>query len=124
MSSWWDKALSGAPTEERRSVPYTPNHVIPALQQQARTLAEQRMPANTTVRDNSTGETTMGTAIRSWSGGEGHRLDGGLTCPRCGSKNIFSRANASMSGISPAPRCFECGWNGKYEQADQSSWSV
>ena len=118
MSSWWDKKLSNKDQQESSSLPpVTKNVILPALRQQAATVAvqEQRDPA---------GQTDMGTAIRSWKGGEAHRREGSLTCPRCGSKNVFSRSNGGTLGHAPAPRCFECGWNGLYEQADQTSWSV
>jgi predicted RNA-binding Zn-ribbon protein involved in translation (DUF1610 family) len=118
MSSWWDKKLSNKDQQESSSLPpVTKNVILPALRQQATTVAvqEQRDP---------NGQTDMGTAIRTWKGGEAHRREGSLTCPRCGSKNVFSRSNGGTLGHTPAPRCFECGWNGLYEQADQASWSV
>ena len=122
MSSWWDNKLNNKATVSRPSAPVTTNHILPALQQQARAVvqaSEQARPI-----PDADGKVDMGTALRSWKGGEAQRLDGGLSCPRCGSKNVFSRANASAGGNVPAPRCFECGWNGLYEQADQISWSA
>jgi hypothetical protein len=120
MSSWWDQKLNNKGDERKSSVPpTTPNYILPAFKQQA--------PAQTSApspQSNPNGQIDMATAIRSWKGGEAHRIDGGLTCPRCGSKNVFSRSNGSVGGRVPAPRCFECGWNGIYEQADQASWSV
>ena len=122
MSNWWDNKLNNKTTEQRPSVPISTDHILPALQQQARAVvqaAEQARPI-----PDADGKIDMGTAMRSWKGGEAHRLDGNLTCPRCGGKNVFSRVNASSGGNVPAPRCFECGWNGVYEQADQVSWTV
>ncbi len=122
MSSWWDKKLSNKTQQETTSLPpVTKNVIIPALRQQASAVAQQ---TSTQTQLDPTGQTDMGTAIRSWKGGEAHRREGSLSCPRCGSKNVFSRSNGGSLGHSPAPRCFECGWNGLYEQADQSSWAV
>ena len=124
MSSWWDKKLTEkGQSEPRSSPPITPNVILPALRQQASTVAAQK-PSTVQEQKDPTGQTDMGTAIRTWKGGEAHRREGSLSCPRCGSKNVFSRANGGSLGHSPAPRCFECGWNGLYEQADQTSWSV
>ena len=122
MSSWWDKKLTGKEPESSLP-PVTKDVIIPALRQQASAVAAQRT-APSPAQSDPTGQTDMGSAIRSWKGGEAHRREGSLTCPRCGSKNVFSRANGGSMGHSPAPRCFECGWNGIYEQADQTSWSV
>lgn len=122
MSSWWDKKLTGA-EPARSSPPITKDATLPALRQQATEVAAQRTALPSTQSD-PTGETNMGSAIRSWKGGEAHRREGSLTCPRCRSKNVFNRSNGGTLGHSPAPRCFECGWNGLYEQADQTSWSV
>jgi hypothetical protein len=124
MSSWWDKKLTGNSSQESSSLPpVTRNVILPALRQQAEAAVTQRI--ETVVPQNDpTGQTDMGTAIRNWKGGEAHRREGSLTCPRCASKNVFSRSNGGSLGHAPAPRCFECGWNGIYEQADQTSWSV
>lgn len=81
-----------------------------------RVLDETRQP---------TDNISMGEAIRLWKGGEAARREGNVTCPACGSRNVFSRAKGTMvNGATPAPRCFECGWNGIYEQGEQSSWAV
>jgi len=70
----------------------------------------------------------MGDAIRLWKGGEAMRKEGNMTCPECGSMNVFGRtaraSNTTVSGNSPAPRCFECGWNGLYNQAIEGSWAT
>jgi len=119
MSSWWDKKLNNKSDERPSAVPpTTPNYVLPAFKQQTVTSAPTPKQADPN------GQIDMSTAIRSWQGGDAHRIDGGLTCPKCGSKNVFSRVNGSIGGKVPAPRCFECGWNSMYEQADQVSWSV
>jgi hypothetical protein len=60
-----------------------------------------------------------------WKGGEATRSEGSLTCPKCGDPRVFTRSNGGTSLINsnsgqranPAPRCFSCGWNGMYEQA-------
>lgn len=63
----------------------------------------------------------MGEALRLWKGGEAMRKEGNMTCPECGSIYVFSRTgrgqNTMVNGAAPAPRCYECGWNGLYDQA-------
>lgn len=118
MSSWWEKKLSGDTEPNKTSLPPTTHRpVLPVFTQQTTPAAQPRQ-----IVQNPSGQTDMGTAIRTWTGGEAHRMDGHLTCPRCGSKNVFSRSNGGGGTKAPAPRCFECGWNGLYTQADQSSW--
>ena len=118
MSSWWEKKLSGDIEPNKTSLPPTTHRpVLPVFTQQTTPAAQPRQ-----IVQNPSGQTDMGTAIRTWTGGEAHRMDGHLTCPRCGSKNVFSRSNGGGGTKAPAPRCFECGWNGLYTQADQSSW--
>jgi hypothetical protein len=72
--------------------------------------------------------TTFQWAKRLWKGGEAAKKQGDMSCPDCGSQNIFVRTakggNTMISGNAPAPRCFECGWNGIYDQGSQSSWAV
>ena len=121
MSNWWSSKLSGEKPEPKPSylMPTKQNN-LPATQQapQQRVLDPQVAP---------TEQIGMGAAIRLWQGGEAARKEGNMICPECGSRNVFSRTgkghNSMINGASPAPRCFECGWNGKYSQADEGSWN-
>lgn len=132
MSDWWSRRLSDpsprpASRQESTTPPVTPPtrfgvHVpvqapqVAPQQGSQRVLDESRSP---------TDNISMGEAIRLWKGGEAARREGGMTCPACGSRHVFSRAKGTMvNGATPAPRCFECGWNGIYEQGEQSSWAV
>ena len=133
-SDWWSKRLSGntsAPKPATTSMPPTspPIKIPPGL-------SHSNPPhyQDTTIkqRDVSKEPITMGEALRMphlWEGvGEAARKQGNLTCPECGSGNVFIRTakggNTTINGSSPAPRCFECGWNGLYDQASQASWGV
>lgn len=132
MSDWWAKKIAGEkPTPERT---YATPPTAPALRfatpaaQPHRPLQEGERQALLDPQRQPTEQIGMGDAIRLWKGGEAARKEGNMSCPECGSKNVFSRvgrgSNSMINGAQPAPRCFECGWNGKYGQADQSSWSV
>ena len=131
MSDWWSRRLSDnsprpATRQSETLPPVTPpmrlGIQVPVAQPQQqpqtnqRVLDEHRAP---------TENISMGEAIRLWKGGEAARREGNMTCPSCGSRNVFTRSKGStVNGANPAPRCFECGWNGIYEQGDQSSWAV
>ena len=131
MSDWWSKKLTGQqPTPQRTyqtpptappvRIPYTQQPQAPAPQHQNQDVLDpNRAP---------TDQLTMGEALRLWKGGEAHRRDGNVTCPDCGSIYVFSRTGrgtgTSINGATPAPRCYECGWNGMYDQASQSNWGV
>jgi hypothetical protein len=58
-----------------------------------------------------------------WTGGEGTKTET-TRCPACGGDHYFSRASGTMRGPAPAPMCYSCGYNGMFEQADQSTWSA
>jgi hypothetical protein len=133
MSDWWSRRLSdpNPPKTREVSLPPTsplirfPAAVTPQHQQQP-----QFQQTSQRVLDDSRAPTDnlgMGDAIRLWKGGEAHRKEGHLSCPSCGSKNVFTRVGRGgtmINGSSPAPRCFECGWNGMYDQGEQSNWAV
>lgn len=129
MSDWWSRRLSDSsprPTQRQETVPpVTPPQrfgiKIPPVQQQPQPVQQHVLDESRPATD----QLSMGEAIRMWKGGEAARREGSMTCPACGSRNVFSRAKGTMvNGATPAPRCFECGWNGIYEQGEQSSWAV
>jgi len=99
---------------------------VPAVQPQQQPNAGNQRVLDETRAPNE--NVTMGEAIRLWKGGEAARKQGDMTCPECGSQHVFVRTakggNTTIGGNSPAPRCFECGWNGLYDQGSQSSWAV
>jgi hypothetical protein len=135
MTDWWSKKLTGQqPTPQRTytTPPTSPPLRIPmqAPQQQPSPL-QQAQQGNQNLLDPNrapTDQLTMGEALRLWKGGEATRKEGNMTCPDCGSIYVFSRtgkgSNSMINGASPAPRCYECGWNGMYDQGSQSSWGV
>jgi len=128
MSDWWSKKIAGdKPTPART---YTTPPTSPALQFPA-TQQPQQPVQNQNVLDPERGATeqiNMGDAIRLWKGGEAARKEGNSTCPECGSIYVFSRtgrgANSMINGAQPAPRCYTCGWNGRFSQGEQSNWGV
>jgi hypothetical protein len=132
MSDWWSKKIAGETPSPSRN--FTTPPTTPALRfpmQQPSAPVQQQQQGNQNVLDPNRAPTEqigMGDAIRMWKGGEAARKEGNMSCPECGSKNVFSRvgrgSNSMINGAQPAPRCFECGWNGKYGQADQSNWGV
>ncbi len=136
MSDWWADRLAGkeaqpktAPVVRVGSTPPIAFNTVPppaTVTEAPPTPQEQYMATQTAVDPNEHTHTTMGEAIRSWKGGEAHRKEAGNTCPECGSGNVFSRmakgAGSGINGNHPAPRCYECGWNGLYDQGIQANW--
>lgn len=126
MSDWWSKKLAGEkPTVPRTSLPPTdvPLRFAPQTQQPAHTSGSRTARA-----DEGPEPETLSDFLRSnrTQGGEAARKEN-LTCPDCGSPYVFSRtargAGTTINGAAPAPRCYECGWNGLYDQASQSNWT-
>ena len=123
MSDWWSKKLAG----EKPSVPRTnlPPPNVP-----------MRFPASVTAGaqpnqhhgSNEPEPDSLSAYLRSnkTNGGEAARKEN-QTCPDCGSQYVFSRTgrgqNTTVNGAHPAPRCYECGWNGVYSQANQVNWT-
>lgn len=122
MSDWWSKKLAGEkPTPAR---PSTPPVEVPIRFPQATTQAQQPMQPQAQQPQQEASSLSEYLRMGITKGGEAQRRDGNMTCPECGSSYVFSRAKGNTkNGASPAPRCYECGWNGVYSQADQSSWS-
>ena len=127
-SDWWSRKLNGDPAGTTRvSTPPVGYQERPGIRigippQQQRPAPVQ--PQRTDVLDPNRApseQVTMGEAIRMWRGGEATRRET-MTCPSCGSGNVFSRSKGMINGANPAPRCYECGWNGRYEQGDESNW--
>jgi hypothetical protein len=63
-------------------------------------------------------------AMHFFRGGEGERTNPNL-CPRCGSNHYFDNVKASKRGPTPAPHCYNCGFNdGMFEQGLPSTWGA
>lgn len=130
MSDWWSKKIAGdkpTPARTYTTPPTSPALQFPATQQ----VQPQQHSHNQEVLDPSrapTEQISMGEALRLWKGGEATRKEGNATCPDCGSIYVFSRvgrgSNSMINGAQPAPRCYACGWNGKFSQGEQSNWGV
>lgn len=124
MSDWWSKKLAGEkPSPPRPSLPpVTVPMRFPA------TVTAQAQPQQHQQVDSGPEPETLSEFLRSnkTRGGEATRRET-MNCPDCGSPYVFSRtgrgANTMINGAHPAPRCYECGWNGLYDQASQTSWA-
>jgi hypothetical protein len=120
MTDWWSKKLKGEKPSPQLTYPN------PAAYSNRPVTTQQSSPQAPVQDVSPNSQINVGTAIRLWKGGEAMKRDGHLVCPSCGSRNVFSRtgkgANSMIHGAAPAPHCFECGWNGMYEQASQVNW--
>lgn len=58
-----------------------------------------------------------------WRGGPAMKSDPG-GCPECGSPRFYSRAKTVSRGPAPAPHCFDCGFNGMFDQGDPATWGA
>lgn len=119
MSDWWSKKLAGekpVTPQQRFTHPVTPVPAPPTTQ----THSAPSQPAGDPE--------SLSEALRTGNtrGGEATRRET-MSCPACGGNYVFSRTTAgggtTQNGHSPAPRCYTCGWNGRYEQGDQAKWA-
>lgn len=61
-------------------------------------------------------------AMQQWNGGKAHKIDA-EPCPECGSARYYSRTGeGTRRGPPPAPHCFDCGFNGMFQQGMATSW--
>lgn len=60
-------------------------------------------------------------ATKYWQGGEAHARERN-SCPQCGGQHYFSRTAGVMKGPAPAPMCYDCGFNGMFQQGDPAVW--
>lgn len=56
-----------------------------------------------------------------WKGGQGSQSSA-MPCPRCGGPHFYTDMGTSARGVQPAPHCFNCGYNGLFEQGLAASW--
>lgn len=129
MSDWWSKKLAGETPAPQRTYTTPPTSPPLRIPQQQQAPAPQQYNGRQELLDPNrapTEQITMGEAIHLWKGGEAMRKEGNSTCPECGSIYVFSRtgrgAGTMVNGAAPAPRCYECGWNGMYDQGSQGNW--
>lgn len=54
--------------------------------------------------------------------GQGHRLNPD-PCPSCGSNQYFEVLSGKRRGPPPAPHCYNCGYNGLFEQGLEGNWA-
>tara|TARA_B100001964_G_scaffold231459_1_gene286108 strand:+ start:1835 stop:2245 length:411 start_codon:yes stop_codon:yes gene_type:complete len=134
MGDWWSDRLAGKSITPKDTthvrvgstppLKFTPTNPPPTPMEAPPTSQERYMATQTSADPNT--QISMGEAIRMWKGGEAHRKEGNNTCPECGSVNVFSRmakgSGTGINGNNPAPRCFECGWNGMYDQGIEANW--
>lgn len=123
MSSWYERNVSRvignpapAPTAPApQGYPQQPS-AFPATSPVRQPLPAPPQPSG---EEAPPGQMHITDAIQVWKGGAGNAET--MVCPRCGGRNVFSRASGAIIGSSgqkstPAPHCFECGWNGMWEQ--------
>jgi hypothetical protein len=127
MSSDWYARRLGVTTPPARGISVGPQAVpsTPAPQPYPSTPP----PAATTVQEPPPPNLSAFLSSNSSKGGDARRTDGDRRCPNCGSGNLFSQAGQAImkndgTMVSPSPKCFECGWNGRFAQADQSTWAT
>ncbi len=132
-SDWWSKKLGGnvPPAGIQIQPQYMqpqPQYVQPQLPLQHHDQQRQQLPPPQVSTIEKRGEATLTEAIRSGVVGPAGRLEGHLSCPSCGSRTGYTEysggSGGSPGGSQPAPHCFNCGYNGRFTQADQASWAV
>ena len=120
MSDWYARRVARARTESA-----APRHSGPQAQPYPQQYNQpppgyNPQPAPQSVKvtiDNLWG------AMQGWRGGPAHRTDP-HPCPQCGGNQYFSRTGAEVRrGPPPAPHCFDCGFNGMFQQGLASSWN-
>jgi len=138
MSNFFERKL-GQPQQQPRGIvvpPQQPQVVVPPgyqlvpinpqQQQQQQQPVYQPQPIDTKLKYLEFARLHDGEKIsKYWQGGEATKLEGNLSCPQCGSPTGYTTYSSTMMhGTRPRPHCFECGYNGLFQQADQANWTT
>jgi hypothetical protein len=111
-SGWYARKFGGQRQQPQPQQMRPPPGYIPQQQMQPQV---QQAPPKVTI-DNLWG------AMTTWHGGKAHKIDPD-PCPECGSTRYYSRSGEGVRrGPPPAPHCFDCGFNGMFQQGMASSW--
>lgn len=111
-------ALRGSPPaapQQRYQQPVYQPYQQPQYQQPPQ--VQQRQPPPPVTMEN------LYAAAGYWTGGKAHRIDRD-PCPECGSNQFYSRTDGTRRGPPPAPHCYNCGYNGMFQQGDPTTWGV
>jgi predicted RNA-binding Zn-ribbon protein involved in translation (DUF1610 family) len=104
------------PPPQQYAQPQQPQYAPqPQQQQQYVQPQQQQAPQQVTVQN-------LYEAAAHWRGGAATRTEQQL-CPECGSGQFFSRAGKSRMPP-PAPHCYNCGFNGLFDQANPQVWGA
>lgn len=111
--NWYAQKLGGNAPAQPQSY-QQPQYPVqqPQVPQQQVPQPQQQMPQVTA--DN------FKQAMNYWQGGEAMRTERN-PCPKCGGQHYYSRSQGTMRGPAPAPLCFDCGYNGNFEQGQAPS---
>lgn len=128
MSDWWAKKLGGAgrpAPQQYQPQQYQVPQGTPQPQGYSTEGATGRYAQQLANLEQQQGVTTenLFEMARFWKGGPGHRADPD-PCPECGSNQYFSRAAKHSRLPPPAPHCYNCGFNGLFEQGDPATWGA
>ena len=140
---WYARArarVTGVPEQRQQPQPYPTGpdpgngapqpqpqygHVQPQYAPQYAPVQPQYQDYNEQVKQGSASLSTLLDVQRATGvakPGKGSRLNP-MPCPECGSSHYYEDLGVSKRGPAPAPRCFDCGYNGGlFTQGLQSSW--
>lgn len=119
--SWYQRKL--AAVRQQAPPPPQPQQVRP-LQEIPPNQQQQFVQFQPQGQQVPRGAVNMGNfwdMMQLWKGGKAHQIDRD-PCPECGSDQYYSRTSGPRRGPPPAPHCFQCGYNGLFEQGLPSSW--
>lgn len=118
-SDWWSSKLRSEQPVQRTPVPtYPASSGRPLINTNVARSSSEEHAQRPAYND---GKIPVMEAIRQWKGTKAAQAI--ESCPSCGGPNVFAIQAGGVNGVLPAPRCYECGWNGgKFQQGDQSSW--
>lgn len=131
MSNWWANKLGTPPPP---GVPVAPMYQQPQPVQQTRyqggMTAQEIAVHQRQEQEDPNRKLSLREAVSRFKGGEGARTEGDIACPACGDYEGYTQfsgmagAAAGVNGMRPAPHCYKCGYNGKFQQGDPSTWGA
>jgi hypothetical protein len=111
---WWARRLG---QQDAPALAHYPEYQPPQAmnQQQTKYISPQREPQITTEN--------LFEMTHYWTGGEAHAKER-TACPNCGGGHFYSRSSGVSRGPAPAPLCYDCGYNGMFQQGDPANWNA
>jgi predicted RNA-binding Zn-ribbon protein involved in translation (DUF1610 family) len=115
--------VRGPQPQARQQYPQQPQQYQQPQYQQVQQMPQQQPQYQQVQQQEPVTIANLWDKMTVWRGGKAHQVDR-EPCPECGSSQYFSRSSGARRGPPPAPHCYNCGFNGLFEQGEATTWGA